>query len=456
MIKKNKKILPFIATMCILMSTTMVQAGTTYTPVAISENPTFNKYLIMDAGDTVPVATFNFSVSPGTRLPASPTGVPESWTYNGTKYSTEAAAIAAKGNGDGEITHNAASQSVEVLAGIGTPTIAAVSFAASDTTETAAGTNIDVARTNEERGGTAGDTVQLDTGEKYATKQATINFSGIEFPEPGIYRYIISETAGNTSGIVYDTDTDRVLDVYVTDNGSGTLVVSSCVMHTDASAVAATTDMGSGDVATASSPLTDKTDGFTNEYTSKDLRVSKEVSGNQASRDKYFEIEITCTGIEDASKYVVSIANDSDNNTNDGSADATSGTNTATISENQGQTNSTEVTGAELKAGKKFYLQHGQNIVIRGLPPAAEYTVTEDAEDYKSTVMTGKTNTGTIGTVAGTGKIAEAGFTNTRDGIIPTGIFMTLGAAVAVLLIALLGISFVMKNNSKKNKELYK
>ena len=50
------------------------------------------------------------------------------------------------------------------------------------------------------------------------------------------------------------------------------------------------------------------------------------------------------------------------------------------------------------------HLQHDQKVVIRGLPADAKYTVTENAEDYVPSVLSGRTNTtgeGTIGTVAG-------------------------------------------------------
>ena len=213
-----------------------VQAATTYTPVA-GTSCNFNKYLIMDAGDNVPNATFAFTIAPGAAISADTSD----------------------------------NQTMQVLPGVGSPTIADVTFAPSDSTATAAGTNIDVARTNAQRGGSAGDTVQLDSGEKYATKQATVDFSGVTFDEPGIYRYIITETASAdhaAAGIVHDTDTDRVLDVYVTDDGNGALVVSGYVLHTDVSNVAISPSMGSSDVASAGAALSDKTDGFTNEYAS--------------------------------------------------------------------------------------------------------------------------------------------------------------------------------------------
>lgn len=385
-------------------------AATSYEPVE-GTSCNFNKYLIMDAGDTVPNATFAFTVAPGTAQ-----------TYNlaGTN------------------------KTMEVLAGVGTPTIANITFAPTDSTATDATGLIDINRNNVARGGSAGDTVQLDAGEKFATKEATVDFSSVSFTEPGIYRYIISETANAdhaAAGIIHDTDIDRVLDVYVTDDGDGTLVVSSYVLHTSTAdaPVAMGTNNGSADVSTAGAALDDKTDGFTNEYVSKDLKIEKEVTGNQASRDKYFEFTVTCTDVADADSYVVSIADDGDASTNDGTADATSGEAKpgGTSAANANKENPATVTGAQLKAGVKFYLQHGQSIVIRGLAPNAEYTVVENAEDYSSAVKSGDTNTGVIGTVAGDSKMAVAGFTNTRDGVIPTGVWLQYGIPAAVVLAAI-------------------
>lgn len=386
----------------------------------------FNKYLIMDAGDSVPNATFAFTIAPGQARSAS--------TSDNTV--------------------------MQVLPGVGTPTIANVTFSPSDSTATAAGTNIDVARTNAQRGGSAGDTVQLDAGEKYATKQATVDFSGVSFDEPGIYRYVITETASTehaAAGIVHDTDNDRILDVYVTDDGNGTLVVSAYVLHTADDDVVINNTMGSADVASAGAALDDKTDGFTNEYTTKDLVFKKEVAGNQASRDKYFEFTVTATNVNDNDTYVVSLADDSNANTTDGNADATSGSNSATIEANAGKTNPTSVTGAQLKAGQKFYLQHGQSIAIRGLGLNAGYTVTENAEDYKSTgaAVTGFTDatTGTMGTIAGENKAVKTSFKNERTGIIPTGIMSAIAGGVALLGIGAAGIGVMSAKKKDEDEE---
>lgn len=403
-------------------------AATTYEPVA-GTSTTFNKYLIMDAGDSVPNVTFSFTVAPGDAVSAD--------------------------TSDNDV--------FQVLPGIGTPTIADVTFGPSDATATDAGANIDVARAASERadGLTAANGVELEAGEKYATKQATVSFDGITYPEPGVYRYIVTETANAenaAAGIMHDNDTDRVLDVYVVDN-NGALEIASYVLHTDVSNPAINEeDMGTADVAAAMDALDDKTDGFTNEYNSKDLVFKKEVEGNQASRDKWFEFTATLADVNDADVYVVSLADDQDANTTDGNADATSGNTAATRESNQGKTNPTQVTGAELKAGVKFYLQHGQSIAIRGIAPNATYTITEDAEDYKSdgaaVAEFEDATTGVIGTIAGENKAVKTSYLNTREGVVPTGVMVTVLPAMAIVGLGGAGLYVFGHKKSKDEDEI--
>ena len=410
-------------------------AATTYTPVE-GTSCTFNKYLIMDEGDSVPNVTFSFTVAPGTAIPADLTTTPKT---------------------------------MEVLAGIGTPTIADVTFAPNDATvlyANAPTTDIDVKRAASDRVATlnAATGVQLEAGEKYAKKEATISFTGITFPEPGIYRYIVTETASATdeaAGIMHDNDTDRVLDVYVTDKNdeTGKLKVSAYVMHKNVGTVKLGDNYGSADVTAAGNALVDKTDGFTNEFNSKDLVFKKEVTGNQASRDKYFKFTVKLENVNANDKYVVSIANDNNAATTDGNADATSGVTSATKADYQGQNNPTEVTGAQLKSenGVAFYLQHGQSIAIRGIAPNATYTVTEDAEDYKSTAagVTGYADatTGVIATVAGTGKAVMTSYLNERDGIIPTGILLSATPWIILGVVVVAGIVFFAVRSKKRYDE---
>lgn len=426
-IKKGILALTAAAMLAATMTPVNTMAAAAYTPVS-GTSCSFNKYLIMDAGDTVPNVTFSYTIAAGTARSAD--------TSDNTV--------------------------MQVLAGVGSPTIGDVTFSDEDTTAVLTTDLIDVKRTQKDRTGTEGtDTVQLDEGEKFATRQATVNFSGVSFDEPGIYRYVITETANaahESAGIIHDTDPDRILDVYVTDDGSGALVVSVYVLHMTDGDVVINATKGSADVAKAAAALGDKTDGFTSEYTSKDLVFAKAVTGNQASRDKWFEFTAKMTNVNDDDVFVVSLSDDGDEKTTDGNASAITGTTSATRASNREKSNPTSVTGAQLKAenGVKFYLQHGQSIAIRGLALNAGYTVTEDAEDYKSTasVVTGykDATTGVMGTVAGTKKAVLTSFQNQRNGIIPTGIasksMMLAGEVVAICAVSIAMIFYLKRRRA--------
>ena len=393
---------------------------------------TFKKFLIIGAGDNVPNVTFSYTIAAGTAISTD--------TSSNTEFQVDAGVDADK------------------------VTITDTTFAPRATTYTSVQTgDIDVTRQASDRatGLTADTGVEFETskGEQYAVQNATVDFSGVTFVEPGVYRYIITETASTTNaaaGIMHDNDVDRVLDVYVTDN-NGKLEISGYVLHKNESNIAISSTMGSNDVMSEGEPLDDKTDGFTNEYKSKDLVFKKEVVGNQASRDKYFEFTLKLENVGNENTFTVSIADDNDPNTTDGNADATSGSNNATITANRGKENVLTLTSdASGEITRKFYLQHGQSIAVRGLPLNAEYTVTENAEDYKSTgaSVTGYTDatSGDIGIVAGNNKVVKTSFKNERQGIIPTGLFTIVGPAIAVILIALIGIGIVLMGKRRKEE----
>lgn len=94
-------------------------------------------------------------------------------------------------------------------------------------------------------------------------------------------------------------------------------------------------------------------------------------------------------------------------------------------------------------------------IVIQGVAKDSKYKVTENAEDYKSTPADAIDNAegrgdATSGTVAS--KDIYTGYLNTRDGVIPTGVIMTVAPFAAVTLLGGAGaVTMVMKK--KKSEE---
>ena len=92
-----------------------------------------------------------------------------------------------------------------------------------------------------------------------------------------------------------------------------------------------------------------------------------------------------------------------------------------------------------------FYLQHDQEITIQGLAQGTKYEVKENAEDYKPT-----TPSNASGTIASAD--VTAAFTNTRDGVIPTGVLLTVAPFAAIMAVGAVGI-IVMVGKKRKRAE---
>lgn len=429
---RNKKIKSFLpkAGLTAMMAVTALAsmgtpvfaaAGTNYgTTIEGTKTTTFDKFLLMDSQANVPNATFTYAVTAGNAK-----------------------------------TYSVADKKFQVLAGVDADKITMAGVGAAD-----AAANSIVFKQGD--GSDAHDTTKdayvkdLAAGKKYALKTATLDFSKVQFTEPGVYRYIITE-AGTNQGITNDADLTRVLDVYVNDASADVdgiftkkLTIAGYVLHSnenDEPDVAAGENFGSTGTYVAT-----KSQGFTNSYDTSDLTLRKQVTGNQASRDKYFEFTLNIDKAQPNTKYDVVIDE----------ADATSKANAATIDANAGQANVTSITtdGAG-KATQKFYLQHGQQVTVQGLAKDTTYAVTENTEDYKSTANTAaapvvdvKADTDSAevnGTIAS--KDLTTGYLNTRDGVIPTGVIMAVAPFAVVTLLGGAGVvTMVMKKNKKEEE----
>ena len=397
-------------TMAMLLNgTTVFAAETGYTGVA-GTTTSFDKYLVMDKQANVPNATFTYAVKAGTA---------KAYDVDGKKFQVLAGVDADK------IT----------MDGVGTTTKNTIAYASTDSTFNDENTMVK----------------NYDKGtEKYAKKTATLNLSAVQFTEPGVYRYIITES-GTNQAVTNDANLIRVLDVYV-DDATGTdgvkkLKIAGYVLHASEDEITSGENFGT----TATDP-TGKSQGFTNSYDTSDLTLRKQVTGNQASRDKYFEITLNIDKAQPNTKYDVVIDD----------ADATSKANAATITANAGKTNATSITTDDTgKATQKFYLQHGQQVTVQGIAKDTTYAVTENTEDYKSTentkatpVVTTKADTEAApvdGTIVSTD--LTTGFLNTRSGVIPTGVIMAVAPFAAVTLLGAVGMVTIKMRKKEDDEE---
>ena len=368
----KEKVLRQVFTVFAVIVAAFAMCASVATPAFAANTPvngsttTFNKYLVMDADANVPNVTFRFTVTAGT------------------------AQVASGG-------------SPAIYAGVDADSIAVsdASFTTSDSTTPGTPSNTE------------------DSTQKYATKSVTVNLQGVTFNKPGIYRYVIAETATSQDGITNDTNATRTLDVYVTnkDDTSNELEVKGYALH-------------------PSDDSSEKADGFTNTYTTHNLILKKLVEGNQGDRNKYFKFTVSITNAVEGTVYNVDLTNaDSNPNVNDGT------------------TNSNQLVATDGTVTATYYLKDDQSITIKGLTGGTHYTITE--ESYSSDGYT-TTNTvdGTASSQGGTtddktmgNSSHEVVFTNHKEGIVPTGIlietgpYILMGAVVIIGLVALLATS---------------
>ena len=381
--KKFSKIfaLALALIMCMALSVPAFAVGTPASSEG-SGQITINKNLIMNSDANVPAATFTF------KLEAYNNGSTKGPLFNGIMNGVKA-------NGATYNTSNGIT----------------VSFDGNEPT----------------KDGLPSDANSVVTdGQKYATETFTIDFTGVTFSEPGVYRYVITENDVSSPYNISSANT-QYIDVYVEyaaqEDGSfaDTLSIQGVFMHNDDSDI------------TDSSVTPSKSSGFDNMYTTYDLTVAMNVSGNQASKDEYFKFTVTITDCPVDDVYDVDIAN------------AKSPDNTSTTLNVTGKQGSVDV-----------YLQNGENFTVKGLPVGTKYTVTDETGTYTATYVV--TENGSVKVSDGSGAVYEntdgiignttVTFTNTRGGVIPTGILLTIAPFAALMLLGTSGAFVILKKKS--------
>ena len=254
---------------------------------------------------------------------------------------------------------------------------------------------------------------------KYAQKSVSITFPVGTFTKPGVYRFVISETNTNLPGVTYDANPTRYLDVFVVANENNELSVNSYVLRD------AATDIGTNGEYVEDPGV--KSSGYTNRLTQYDFEFSKTISGNQADKNKRFNFTLTITGANPGTYPI--IANDVEGNP-------------------------TSITvGANGTATGEYSLTDGSTVQVIGLNQGAVCTVTEDAEDYTATHSLDG-NEAVSGNSSGAVTLNSdhsVAFTNTRNGVIPTGVIMTIAPfAIGICVFGAI-IIFIICRRKRRN-----
>ena len=371
-----------------------------------------------------------------------------------------------------------------------------------------------------------GDTVKFADNQKYAKQNVTMDFGNVTYTQPGIYRYIVNETPATPAqqGITNDADTSRFLDVYVETEEDGKLGVVGYTFHKD-EAVGTLADEPTFELVKAADLLrngeyyvqedsattgsngvlvdaagkkyrpakqseidaaitnnnstlysavkTLKDAGFQNLYTTYDVLLEKQVTGNQGNREEYFQFNVTVSGGVANSRYHVDLTNATKDNityiTNGINPETKSNVEQLTKGEvlkNTGDTNfeseyyfETDATGS---ANLTFYLKDDQFIEIWGLTKDMSYSVTEvdkagegydisykqDTEQNIHNVAGPKVDSATVTTQMGDSDDTVV-YNNYRNGVVPTGIILTAAPFVTAAGLAS-GMLIIGKKKRKK------
>ncbi|MDO4863741.1 MAG: hypothetical protein Q4A05_06190 [Ruminococcus sp.] len=407
---------------------------------------TLDKYLVMDKDANVPVSVFTFTVESGTETAAD--------TESGRLAVKSFAKLPALSIGGGSPKNGGSIN---------------MTFSPSDETvaEASAGTDSPTFVTPAD-----------SNDEKYVKKTLTLDFSGVTFPEPAVYRYIITESGSNqgvTNGYAAADapETARTLDVYVV-NADTTdpvtdqpqLKIAGYAMYKGRqSGAPSSTAADEGETPNgAEVEGTVKSRSLTNAYATHDLTFGKVVKGNQGSKDKYFRYTVEIGGIVAAGTALSADLSRADSAVPAAPNPATKADyagranpaelvayTTATLADN-GYTVEPDDSGESYTITAEYYLQHGQYITIKGLPEGATYTITESREDYTSADGISAADStldwdGADGYDAlsddVSGTVADAdihtGFTNELSGIIPTGVLTTEAGAFGLFALGICG-----------------
>ena len=393
----------------------------TVTPLKGSDSIEVKQYIVMNNSANVPYVKFNYSISAGDTVTDSTSG--KTLVYSPADTS-------------------------RVTGKVSDITITQAKFAQTDSAFTAAD-----AEGN-------GDTVSLAKDQKYAMAYFKINMSAISFKEPGIYRFVLHQTdlADDIFSTIYKLDSanesfssnplsyggDRYLDVYVVSDqysSNDTLSFGNFVIRNKASLDDA-----------------DKTTGFTSTYNTHDLTIYPTVSGNQSATDDVFEYNLNFELRADHTR--LNIVYD----------DTTSTLDNPTYIETTATTDGSYTTKGSVK------IKANQKLTICGIPNNYGYSVHQKDDNknplgYKSKLVT----TGSSGDLidngrdgTGTGSIFWTGYSTydyelkadtvlnidyEKNGIIPTGIIVTVVPYGSLALAGLVGAVVLAKRKKSSEEE---
>ena len=258
------------------------------------------------------------------------------------------------------------------------------------------------------------------TGNLSGSAFITDAFSQMTFAKPGIYEFKVTETGTSNNNLSTDSDTYYTVQVYVT-----YITGVSDVPTTDLTATMTITQKSVSDTTIAKKVDSCSFNNTLNTDT-RDLTVSKTVTGNTGNTTDNFTYTVELTGV--TGQYTVEYS--------DGR--------TSTLTDADGSTDLT--------------LKHGQSFTIKGLPTGADYVVTENAASGYTPSVTAGTYTDSAGkgeALSVEGNVIDMptlAFTNDSTLDVPTAFVVNNWPYMLIGLFAVAGIAYVVIRKRKSPK----
>lgn len=245
------------------------------------------------------------------------------------------------------------------------------------------------------------------------SKNVTIDFTKdgqLIYNAVGVYDYTVSENAGKTLGVAYDTKTYTMRVVVANGETRGTYKINSVKFIDSATKQKADTVS------------------FENTYSANTLSVSKNVIGALGDMAKDFQ-------------FHVSFANDTEKTWTD-----------AITVKKTNQNGETSAITLDEDGG--FTLKDDETVVFENVPADLTYTVSEN--DYTANGYTTKLNNvekRDSGNVTMTATAASCAFENSKGGTIDTGVILDNAPYIALLAIVAIGGVALMLNKRRRDEE---
>lgn len=274
-----------------------------------------------------------------------------------------------------------------------------------------------------------GDNLVLATGEKYAKHTVNLDFSGVSFKKPGIYRFRLTrEATGALDGLVDDETPERFVDVYVEQNAASTsndLVVTQYVIHKAEDEIPANGEDWS---------ITMKDSGFTPRHETYNLTIEKYTTGNHGSKLHDFTFTVTLKNAIPGTRYYVMFDKEDSNGAKESyknlNKEISAGDKTMYYAEADKSGN----------AVITLFLSDSDSAIVCGITPGTVCNVSENREDYEPSWKI--LETGAEGKTAKTedfnmGKSNKTVvFTNKRTVTPITGVVLNVWPFVAAIIFA--------------------